>query len=206
MRLEFSVSSNNCAPGASKPAAPTRVQVEIDPDDLSYEELHLLSDRLVDNLVCQLEYGPAPVTENGKRKPGRPKRPRGVQIGSPPELLQAEKATLLALLTATRENEAELTEALHQDLRKRFRGRHLNEWLEADKRVVVFDRKFNTVLEYDDPVLALDVFVRLIAAGVVSRRDLAILEWSTQGWVKLDPAELEASPRPWQTPAVLGAQ
>jgi len=197
MRLEFCISPDN-VPGES-PVAAKAAHLEVDPADLSYEEVHLLSDRLVGSLVCRLDYGPTSTDENGKRKPGRPKRPRGVRVASPPVPLQAKALTLLALLTATRENETEVTEALHQDLRKRFRARHNGERLEADKRVVVFDRKFNTVLEYEDPVLALDVYVRLIGAAVVSRKDLAILEWTQNSWVKLDPAALEASPRPWQT-------
>ena len=202
MRLEFSIATDQ-APGKSVGSAPALTQLEIDPADLSYEEVHLLADRLSGNLVCRLEYGPTPTVNGGKRKPGRPKRPRGVCVGSPPSPLQAAAPTLLGLLTATRENEVEVTEALHQDLRKRFRARHDGEWLESDKRVVVFDRKFSTVLEYDDPLLALDVYVRLIGAGVVSRRDLSILEWTHDGWQKLDPAALETSPHPWQMPANL---
>jgi hypothetical protein len=204
MRLEFSISPDD-TPGQSAVSTQTLAHVDIDLADLSYEEIQLLSDRLVGNLVCRLEYGPTPTDERGKRKPGRPKRPRGVRVGSPPVTLQAKTPTLLALLTAVRENETEVTEALHQDLRKRFRALHNEERLEADKRVVVLDRKFKTVLEYEDPQLALDVYVRLIGAAVVSRKDLAILEWTENGWVKLDPAALEASPRVWQNSINLSA-
>ena len=204
MRLEFSIDSKSGSGESARPE-PALVHLEIHLDDLSYEEVHLLADRLSGNQVCRLTYGLVPSNNGGKRKPGRPKQSREVHISSPPEPLRAAARTLLALLTATRENEAEITDAVHQDLRKRFRARHEDQWLEADKRVVVFDRKFNTVLEYEDPLLALDVYIRLIGAAVVSRKDLAILEWSEDGWVKLDPTTLESSSKPWKVPQALQA-
>jgi hypothetical protein len=111
--------------------------------------------------------------------------------------LRVEEATLAGLLAAVRKNEAEIMDATHRDLRKRFRANLQGQRIESDKRVVVYDRKFGTVMEYDDPVVALDVYVRLIAALVVGRKDLEMLEWRKSGWVKLDRALVEKSPTFW---------
>lgn len=178
---------------------PTAVPAELEvlPRELTFEEARLLGDRLDGSTVCRLEYGSRDPASIGKRKPGRPRRSRDVRLSWPPVPLRLEEASLASLLEAVRTNEAEIMDATHRDLRKRFRANLQGQRIESDKRVVVYDRKYGTVMEYDDPVVALDVYVRLIAASVVGKKDLEMLEWRKSGWVKLDPGLVEKSPTFW---------